>query len=134
MDVPLVIAGALCMLLALGHATLGIRWVLPGVDPEHLSTSPFGGRGMSASTIQASWHIVTVFAVCSGATLLWLGLDTAADPRTVVLRVFAVMWFGIALVASWAGLKRATRIRDVMRLPVPILFVVVAILCWVAST
>ncbi len=134
MDVGLAIAGALCVLLGIGHATLGLVWVLPGVDNEHLGVSPFGGRNLSSATIHASWHIVTVFAVSSGVVLSWLGWDPDGDPKTVVLRVFAGMWLMIAIVGSWAGLRRVRRLKDLLRLPVPVLFVVVAALCWSAST
>jgi len=134
MDVQLMLAGTLCVLLAAGHATLGLVWVLPGLNDDVLGTSPFGGRKLSGATLHASWHIVTVFAASSGAVLLWLAMDPAIDPRTVVLRVFAAMWFAIAWVAVWAGLRRASRVRDLVRLPVPVFFVTVAVLCWAAST
>ena len=132
MDGLLTTAGVLCVTLAFGHATLGLVWVLPGLSQEALGTSPFGGRSLSAATIHASWHIVTVFALASGVVLLLFA--SGADPTTAVLRVFAAMWLGIAAVAIWAGARRIQRVRDLLRLPVPILFVTVAVLCWVAST
>jgi hypothetical protein len=88
---------------------------------------------MTAATIHASWHIVTVFAISVGALLIMLALDVA-DPKTLLLRVFAVMWLTVALVAIYAGARRAPRFRDLLRLPVPIFFVVVAVLCWMATT
>jgi len=133
MDVGLAIAGTLCVLLAAGHATLGLVWILPGLDDEHLGSSPFGGPKLSAATIHASWHIVTVFALASGVILSWLAWDPTANPKVIVLRVFAGMWLSIASVAMWAGLRRARRFRDLLRLPVPVLFVVVAVLSWNAS-
>ena len=132
MDGLLTTAGVLCVALAFGHATLGLAWVLPGVSQETLGTSPFGGRSLSAAAIHASWHIVTVFASASGIVLLFLA--SGADPTTTVLRVFSAMWLGIAMVAIWAAIKRIKRARDLLRLPVPVLFVTVAVLCWVAST
>ena len=133
MNVSLGVAGVLAALLAIGHATLGLVWVLPGLRAEHLGTSPFGGPGFSAATIHASWHIVTVFAFSSAVVLSWLAWDTGADPKTVVLRVFALMWLANAIVATWAGARRVKRLRDLLRLPVPILFVVVAALSWNAA-
>lgn len=133
MDATLGIAGVLCLLLACGHAALGLLWILPGVQEEHLGTSPFGGKTLSAATIHATWHIVTVFAVSAGTVLLWLALDSDIDPKFVVLRVFSVMWLGIAAVAIRAGLRKVRRVRDLFNLPVPIFFVVVAVLCWIAS-
>ena len=131
MDMTVASAGVLCLLLGTGHATLGLKWILPGIDEESLGTSPFGGRTLSAATIHATWHIVTVFAFAAGVVLLFLA--SGADPATVVLRVFAAMWLGIATVAVWAGARRVKRVRDLLRLPVPALFVVVAVLCWMAS-
>ncbi len=133
MDVQLAVAGVLCVLLAGGHATLGLVWVLPGISDEHLSETPFGGRKLSAATLHASWHIVTVFALASGIVLTWFAFDADADPKTVVLRVFGAMWLAIAAVATWTGLRRARRVRDLLRLPVPAFFVVVGVLCWAAA-
>ena len=126
-------AGVLCVLLAFGHATLGLVWVLPRMSEDAYGTTPFGGKAFSAATVHASWHIVTVFALASGVTLLLLASDTA-DPTTIVLRVFSAMWLAVATVAIWAGARRVSRARDLFRLPVPIFFVTVAVLCWIAST
>ena len=123
----------MCVLLGLGHETLGSVWVLRGLTGENLPRIPFGGPAMSAATIHATWHIVTVFALSVGALLIMLSLDVA-DPKTLLLRVFAVMWLTIAGVAIWAGARRVRRFRDLFRLPVPVFFIVVAVLCWVAST
>ena len=133
MDNLVTVAGVLCVLLAFGHATLGLVWVLPRIPDDAYGTTPFGGRSFSAATVHASWHIVTVFALASGMTLLLLGAD-AADPTTIVLRVFSAMWLGIAIVAIWAGARRVRRVRDLLRLPVPVFFVTVSVLCWIAST
>ena len=134
MDLVIGTAGLLCVLLGVGHATLGLLWVLPGLNDEHLSATPFGGRSFTAATIHASWHIITVFALASGAILLWLAWDATADAKTVVLRVFAASWLTVAVVASWAGLRRGGRVRDLLRLPVPVFFVLVGVLCWIGST
>ena len=133
MDTTLGIAGLLCVLLALGHATLGLVWVLPSLKDREFAPTPFGGPNLTAAAIYASWHIVTVFALSAGVILLWLAIDANVDPKTVVLRVFGGMWLMIAAVASFAGLRRGSRVGDVLRFPVPVFFVVVAILCWRAS-
>lgn len=127
------IAGLLCVALALGHATLGIVWVLPGLNQDDLPKTPFGPKAMTEAMIRATWHIITVFVLGLAGLLMTLAWADA-DPRTAVLRWLAAMWLGAATVASWAAIRRVTKLRHLLRLPVPVLFVVVAILCWWAST
>lgn len=134
MDVGLGIAGLLCVALALGHATLGLVWVLPAVTDERLPKTPFGPPAMTAATIHATWHIVTVFVLALGTLLMMLAWDADADPKTLLLRVFAAMWLVVAAVAIWVAARRVRGPRDLIRLPVPVFFVVVAVLCWNAST
>lgn len=134
MDVELGIAGLLSVALALGHETLGVVWVLPAVTDEHLPRTPFGPPAMTAATIHASWHIITVFVLALGILLMMMAWDADADPKRLLLRVLAVAWLGVAAVAISVGLRRVRRPRDFIRLPVPVFFVVVAVLCWTAST
>jgi hypothetical protein len=134
MDVGLGIAGLLCVALALGHETLGVVWVLPAVTGEDLPKTPFGPPAMTAATIHATWHIVTVFVLALGALLITLAWDADADAKTLLLRVFAVMWLVVAAVAIWAAARRVRNPHHLIRLPVPVFFVVVAVLCWIAST
>ena len=133
MDVGLGIAGSLCVALALGHETVGLVWVLPAVKDEHLPRTPFGPPAMTAATIHATWHIVTVFVLALAALLLMLAWDADADPKTLLLRVFAAMWLVVAAVATWIAARRVRSPRDLARLPVPVFFVVVAVLCWSAA-
>lgn len=134
MDVGLGIAGLLCVALALGHATLGLVWVLPAVTDEHLPKTPFGPPTMTAATIHATWHIVTVFVLSLGALLTLLAWDADADSKTLLLRMFAAMWLAVTVVAIWVAARRVRSPRDLIRLPVPVFFVLVAVLCWNAST
>lgn len=134
MDAELGVAGLLCLALALGHATLGVVWVLPAVTNERLPKTPFGPPAMTAATIHATWHIVTVFVLAVGALLLMLAWDADADPKMLLLRVLAAMWLVVTAVATWVAARRVRSPRDLIRLPVPVFFVVVAVLCWNAST
>ena len=36
MDIGLIVAGVITLALAVGHATIGLRWVLPGIPREAL--------------------------------------------------------------------------------------------------
>ena len=133
MDVGLAIAGVLCVALAIGHATIGIVWILPAVTDDHLPMTPFGPPAMSAATIHATWHIVTVFVLALATLLLMLAWDADADPKTLLLRVFAGMWLAVTVVALWVAGRRLRSPRDLLRLPAPIFFALVAVLLWNAS-
>lgn len=133
MDVQLGIAGLLSVLLAIGHATLGLRRVLPGLTEERLHGTPFGSPSMTLSMIRVTWHIVTIFALSAGGILLTLAF-TDADPRSTLLRWFAVMWLAATAMAFWVAKPDLRNPRRILRLPVPLVWVVVAALCWMAST
>lgn len=133
MDVGLGIAGVLCVVLALGHETLGTVWVLPGIKEDQLPKTPFGPPGMTAATIHATWHIVTVFVLSLATLLLLLAWDVDVHPKTLMLRVFAVMWLGVTLVALAPAVRRVRKLRHLMRLPVPLFFVIVAVLLWTSA-
>jgi hypothetical protein len=134
MDVGLAVAGVLCVGLALGHETLGMVWVLPGVKEDRLAKTPFGPSRLTAATIHATWHIVTVFVLSLAVLLLMLAADVDVDARRLMLRVFSVMWVGVTLVATGSALRRTRKLRHLARLPVPVLFAVVAVLLWTSST
>lgn len=134
MDIGLAIAGLICVGMALGHETIGSRWVLPGLTEEHLPPTPFGARSMTVVMVRVTWHIVTIFALASGGLLLTLARDAAADPKMLVLRWFAAMWLAATAMAIWIVWRGFRSLRNLLRLPVPLLWVVVAVLCWQAST
>ena len=134
MDVGLLVAGLISVLLALGHTTVGVVWVLPHLTEEGLPRTPFGPSSMSVAMVRVTWFIVTIFALASGGLLINLAWDTTADPRVLLLRWFAVMWLAATAMALWIAWSRTRRFRSLLRLPVPFLWVVVAVLCWKAST
>jgi hypothetical protein len=131
MDVGLGIAAFLCLALAVGHTTIGVVWVLPGLDEATLPQTPFGPRSLTLAMLRVTWWIVTVFVVALAGVLGTLALASGADARTLTLRWFAVMWVVATAVAFALSGGRG---RDVWRFPVPLLWLVVAALCWAAST
>ena len=131
MDIELGIAGLISVAVALGHETLGLAWVLPSLTEEHLPKTPIGPRSMTVGMVRVTWHIVGIFALAVGAVLLTLAWAEGADPKLVVLRWFAVMWLAATVMAVWVV---RPAVRQLWRLPVPMLWVVVAVLCWLAST
>lgn len=133
MDVALTVAGIACLAMAIGHTLIGVMWVLPGLDESRLPTTPFGPTGLTASMLRVTWYIVTVFVAALGGVLLTLAADDG-DPRSLVLRWFAAMWLTATIMAMVVSLRRVRSLRGLLRLPVPLVWVIVAVLCWQAST
>jgi hypothetical protein len=130
MDVELAIAGVTCLALAFGHAAIGLRWVLPQLK-GHLPSTPFGPPSFTVAMVRFTWHLVTLMALAFGILLMTLAWPTATDSKTLLLRWFAAASQNAAAMAFWQVRRRP---RDLLRLPVPLLFMVVAVLCWTAST
>lgn len=130
MDVGLAVAGLLCAVLAFGHLAIGVVWILPGLAKERLPRTPFGPPSSSLGMLRVTWYIVTIFALALGVVLVVLAFDDAADARIVLLRTFAVMWVVATLMAVFVVGRPS---RRMLRLPVPAVWMVVAILCWNAS-
>jgi hypothetical protein len=133
MDIELGIAGLICVALALGHETLGLVWVLPGLTEESVPKTRFGPRSMTVGMIRVSWHIVGIFALTAGGILLSLSWAEDVEPKMLVLRWFAAMWLAAAAMALWIAWVRTRSLRNLLRLPVPFLWLVIAVLCWHAS-
>jgi hypothetical protein len=131
MDLGLAIAGLISIALGISHEAVGLVWVLPGVTEERLPGTPFGPPSMTEGMIRVAWHLVTIFGLVSGGLLLMLALAPASDAKTLLLRWFAVR--GIVATAMAFYVVRP-RPRQMVRLPVPLLWLVVAVLCWEAST
>jgi len=126
----LTVAGLGCFLLAFGHAALGVRWVLPGLTAERLPRTPFGPRGMTLNMLRFTWHVVSVVVAAFGVLFLTLAWATDADPRTLLLRWAAVVWIAVAARAAWDVRRRPS---SLLRFPVPLAFVVIAVMCWAAT-
>ncbi len=81
MDIGLAIAGAICLLMAVGHTMIGVRWILPGITEENLPKTPFGPHSMSVAMVRVTWFIVTIFVLGIGGLLLSLAWDESVDPK-----------------------------------------------------
>ena len=130
MNIELAIAGVGCVALALGHATIGRRWVLPNLRKGSLPASPAGPPSMTLGMVRFTWHIVTVMNLAFSILLLLLAWTADANARTLLLRWFAAFWIAATATALWTGRRRLT---SVLRFPVPLLFLVIAGLSWKAS-
>lgn len=131
MYVELAIAAVSCAALALGHATVGLRWVLPNLTRGSLPSTPFGPASMTLGMVRFTWHIVTVVLLAFSCLFMTLAWAADANPRTLLLRWFAAFWLAATITAFWNARRRP---RSLLRLPVPFLFIVIAVMSWLAST
>src|ERR687898_610904 len=92
MNVELAIAGLGCFVLALGHTTIGLRWVLPNLTKGRLPSTPIGPPSMTLGMVRFTWQVVSILLVGFGGLLMALAWAPDADPKTLLLRWFAVFW------------------------------------------
>lgn len=130
MSPELVIAAVCCFLLTTGHTAIGARWVLPGLDREALPKTPFGSRSMTFNMIRFTWNVVSLFQFACGVLLAILAFAPHANLDPLVLRWLAGFWVAATLMLLWEVRRRP---RSLLRLPVPLLLVVIAAACWAAS-
>jgi hypothetical protein len=129
--IELVIAGLSCFLLAIGHTTTGLRWILPNLTAGRLPSTPLGPPSMTLGMVRFTWQIVSVLLVAFGVLFMTLAGSPHSDPKTLLLRWFTAFWLAATATACWNGRRRP---RSLLRLPVPVVFVVIAVMCWTAST
>jgi hypothetical protein len=124
MSAELGIAAGTCFFLAFGHTRVGLRWALPRLRDARLD-------GTAASRmLRFSWHVVTVQLVAFGCLLTTLAVDPHADARTAVLRWLAASWLFSTALVVWMNRRH---LRGFLRLPVPVFFLLIAVMCWLAS-
>jgi hypothetical protein len=131
MNLELAIAGLSCFVLAFGHATLGLRWILPNLTKERLPSTPVGPPSMTLGMVRFTWYVVSVLLVGFGILLMTLAWAPDADPKTLLLRWVAAVWLAATALACWNARRRPS---SLLRFPVPLVFVVIVVLCWTAST
>ena len=131
MDAELLIAGLCCFLLAFGHGTIGLRWILPSLSAGGLPGTPVGPPRLTLGMLRFTWHVVTLMLVSFGVFLVVLSLAPDANPRTLSLRWLAVLWLAATGLAAWNARRR---LRSIVRFPVPVVMFVIAVMCWLAST
>jgi hypothetical protein len=131
MKAELAIAGAGCFLLSFGHTAIGVRWILPMLTEARLPGTPFGPPAMTLSMLRFTWRVVSLMALGFGILLVILAFAPDADPETLLLRWLAVFWLAAAAMALWDVRRRPS---SLLRLPVPLGFLLVAAMCWAGST
>jgi hypothetical protein len=131
MNVELAIAGLGWFVLAFGHTMVGLRWVLPSLREVRLPSTPFGPPSMSLAMVRFTWHIVSVLLLAFGILFMTLAWAPDADPKTLLLRWSAAVVLAATALACWQARRRP---RSLLRLPVPLVLVVIAVMSWTAST
>jgi hypothetical protein len=131
MTVELAIAGLCCLVLAFGHTAIGLRWVIPNLTDRSLPGTPFGSSRLTLGMLRYTWHVVSILLVGFGVLLVTLALAPDADQRTLVLRWLAALWLAATALAIWNIRRRPSTI---LRFPVPVLMLVIAVMSWAAST
>ena len=86
---------------------------------------------MTLGMVRFTWHIVSVLLVGFGVLFMALAWAPGADPRILLLRWFAALWLAATALACWQARHRPS---SLLRLPVPLVFVVIGAMCWTAST
>jgi hypothetical protein len=117
-------------LLAFGHTIIGVRWVLPSLAKVDLPGTPFGPPAMTHSMLRFTWHVVSIVLVAFGVIFTVLAVAPQADPKTLLLRCLAGFLLAAAALAFWNVRRRPSTI---LRLPVPLVFVAIAVLSLTAS-
>jgi hypothetical protein len=131
MNVALAIAGLGWFVLAFGHTTIGLRWVLPNLTKGRLPSTPFGPPAMTLGMVRFTWHIVSILQVGFGILLITLACAPDADPKALLLRWVGAFSLAATALAGWQARRRPS---SLLRFPVPLVLVVIAVLCWTAST
>jgi FtsH-binding integral membrane protein len=130
MKAELIVAGVSFFVTAIGHSAVGLRWVLPDLRKQRLSRTPFGPPEVTHAMVRVTWHIVTLMLVAFGVLLTTLGSAPEIDSHRFLLRWFAVLLLAVTALMFWSA---RDNLRDALRLPVPVLMVFIAAMCWKAA-
>ena len=103
---------------------------LPTLTERRFPATRFGPPSLTVAMLRVTWHLVGLFVFTLGAVLVTLALADEADPKMVLFRWTAAMWMTATAVALWSVRGRP---RNILRLPVPLVWPLIALLCWNAS-
>jgi hypothetical protein len=130
MTIELAIAAFGWFLLAFGHTAIGVRWILPSLAKANLPGTPFGPPALTHSMLRFTWYVVSIVLVAFGVLFSVLALAPDVDAKMLLLRCLAGFLLVVASLAIWNVRRRPS---SLLRLPVPLVFVVIAGLCLAAS-
>ena len=130
MNVLVLAAAIICFLLATGHTVLGMRWILPGLRAEVLAVTPFGGVQLTRDALVVTWHLVGVMVVTLGGLLAVLASRSLTSDGVIAVRAVGILFLAATITVLWLVRHRPAHLA---RLPVWVLFIAVAALCWLGT-
>lgn len=128
MSIGLVIAGSLCLVLALGHTLVG-RGVLDSL-PRTLQPTRFGDGALTRGAVLFTWHGLGLMLTTTGAILIALASSAPADDRSGVLLLVGAVYAAATVLLVWRSRRRPS---DLLRAPVWVLMIVISILCLLST-
>ena len=105
MSYAILFAGVLTCLIGIIHSILGEKLIFQSVRKDEIvpTQAPKPLRERHLRILWATWHLPSVFGLCLGVLLIYLGLDLALLEATmgrfVVAAIGATMLVSSALVA-----------------------------------
>jgi hypothetical protein len=114
-----------------GHAGIGLRWILPRLSRESLPRSPFGDGEMSEGFIAITWHAVTIMLVVFGVTLLLLGRGRLGGDGAIFARAIGIGFATLTATVLWRTRRRRSAL---LRAPMWLLFVTMSVLCLLGAS
>jgi hypothetical protein len=81
--------------------------------------------------VRFAWNVVSVLLLAFGILFTTLAWAPDADPKTLLLRWFVALVPAATALAFWDARRRP---RSLLRLPVTLVMVVIAVMSWTAST
>jgi hypothetical protein len=127
MRAELAVAAAGCLVLAIGHTTIGLRWVLPALEQARLPHTRFGSP---VRMLRFTWHVVNLAQLTFAGVLATLAVGPHADTEDAVLRWLAASFAATTVLLIWSNRRHLIAI---VRFPLPFVFVLIAAMCLAAS-
>jgi hypothetical protein len=86
---------------------------------------------MTRNMLSFTWHVVSLLLAGFGILFATLAWAPDANPTTLLLRWVAAILLCATALACWQTRRRP---QSLLRLPVPLVFIVIAAMCLAAST
>lgn len=123
----LVAAAFICFSLAVWHTVVGNLWVFPRLQARALPSTPVGGPYITEAFMKVTWHFVGITLVSFGAFLLLMAGPQLPSGTLVAVRGIGGVFAAVSLMVIWRVRRKPTTL---LRAPIWMLFVAVAVLCW----
>ena len=104
---------------------------MPGLRRACFPATPFGPPSLTLGMMRFTWHVVTIVLLAFAALLGTLAVARPVDTMTLLLRWCSVLWLAATALGFWNIRRRPGLL---VRFPVPAVTLLVAVLCWTATT